>query len=72
MAGSWLRVVVLSITARPALPMHLPALMPSGKSDNKTESDSEEESDSHVSKKMAECSSESDTDCSGAEFSDMN
>ncbi len=56
---------------RPALPIHLPAPMPSGESDE-MESDDEEESDSHALGKMTECSSESDSDYSEAECFDMD
>ncbi len=56
---------------RPALPIHLPAPMPSGESDE-MESDDEEESDSHALGKMTECSSESDSDYSEAECFNMD
>ena len=56
----------------PAFPMHLPAPVPSGESDSETESDHEEEkSDNHALRRMTECLSESDTDCSKAECFDM-
>ena len=57
----------------PALPTHLPAPMPSGESESETESDGvEEESDNDVSRRMTEYSSESDTDSSDAECSDLD
>ena len=57
----------------PALPTHLPALVPSEESESETESDGEEEeSDNDVSRRMTEYSSESDTDSSEAECSDLD
>ena len=53
-------------------PIHLPAQVPSGESDSETESDHVEESDHHALRRMTECSSVSDTDCSEAECFDMD